>query len=281
MIALLRTELVKAVWRTRTLVIAGLLVGLPVFILTVTRNRALRPGKGAGPKGIGIGLVRLARETGLLAPAAILNLTSGFLLVVVAGLFAGDSVAGDRSWGNLRYLLLRPVGRLRLLAAKAMVAAALIWAAVILVALAALVAGVALYGAGPLTVPFAAFSGGAPTISAGGLLLRTAAATAYVAFGFSALLGVGVFLSTITSAPTGAVGGAVTLYIVSSILDGIEELGRLRNLLPTHYGDVWQQMFFSNRVPAALWSGILVQVGWLAVFGAAAAVWFVRRDVRA
>lgn len=281
MIALLRTELVKAVWRTRTLVIAALLVGLPVLVLTVTRNRALGEGKGAGPNGVGVGLVRLTRETGLLAPAAMLNLMSGFLLVVVAGLFAGDSVAGDRSWGNLRYLLLRPVGRLRLLAAKALVAATFIWAAVLLVALAGLLAGVAIYGAGPLTVPFAAFSGAAPTISAGGLVVRTLAATAYVAFGFSALLAVGVFLSTITSAPTGAVGGAVTLYIVSSILDGIEELGRMRTLLPTHYGDVWQQMFFQNRVSPELWSGIVVQLLWLVTFGAAAAVWFVRRDVRA
>lgn len=280
MIALVRTELVKAVWRTRTAVIALLLVALPVFILVVTRNRALQPGKGSGPNGVGVGLVRLARETGLLAPAAMLNLTSGFLLVVVAGLFAGDAVAGDTSWGNLRYVLLRPVGRVRLLVAKAMVAAALIWAAVILVALAGLAAGVAIYGAGSLTVPFAAFDGGVPTISPSGLLLRTLAATAYVAFGFSALLGVGLFLSTITRAPTGAVGGGVCLYIVSSILDGIEELGGIRKLLPTHYGDVWQQMFFRNRVPPELWSGITVQLIWLVGFGVAAAVWFSHRDVR-
>src|ERR671914_230268 len=37
----------------------------------------------------------------------------------------------------------------------------------------------------------------------------------------------------------GAVGGAVLLVILSSILDQIQALGGLRNLLPTHYNDAW------------------------------------------
>ena len=67
-------------------------------------------------------------------PAAVLSVMSGFLLVVVAGTFAGDSVAGDAAWGNLRYLLMRPVPRGRLLVAKAFVAGVLIWVCTILVA---------------------------------------------------------------------------------------------------------------------------------------------------
>ena len=77
---------------------------------------------------------------------------SRFLLVVVAATIAGDAVAGDAASGNLRYLLIRPVSRTKLLAAKAFVAGVLIWATTI-VTLAGLAAGLALFGVHPLTVP--------------------------------------------------------------------------------------------------------------------------------
>lgn len=280
MIALIRTEFAKAFWRTRTVVLGLLLVALPGLLVYAIRNRPRRPARGGE-----YGLFRLSHESGLVVPGAVLGVTSGFLLVVVAGLFAGDSVAGDASWGNLRYVLLRPVGRLKLLAAKALVAAFLIWACVALVALTALAAGVWAFGAHPLVVPsfpfgpdghgFAGF-----TLSTGTILARTLIATAYVAFGFTALLGIGLFVSTLVDAPAGAIGSCVGVYVVSSILDGIEELGRVRYAFPTHHGDVWRQMFTRNRFPTDMWVGIGVQSAWLVVFGSAAALWFSRKDIK-
>ncbi len=61
----------------------------------------------------GDGLFRLASQSGLLVPAAVLSVISGLLLIIIAGTFAGDSVASDANWGNLRYLLMRPVSRVR------------------------------------------------------------------------------------------------------------------------------------------------------------------------
>ena len=155
MIALFRTELVKAAVRMRTLVVALLLVGLPTLIVVAIKARGDRPGRDQNSEG----LFRLAQQSGLLVPAAVLGVASTFLLVVIAGLLAGDSVASDSAWGNLRYVLMRPVSRTRLLLAKGAVAAVLIWACVLLVALTALVAGVVAFGAHPVTVP--AVSGGA------------------------------------------------------------------------------------------------------------------------
>lgn len=281
MIPLLRTELTKALRRTRTVVIALLLVGLPALIVYAIRHRPRRPGPGGGN---GFGLFGLSHQSGLLVPAAVLNVTSGFLLVVMAGLLAGDSVAGDASWGNLRYVLMRPVGRLKLLTAKALVAWFLIWVSVVLAALAALAAGVLAFGAHPLVIPSFTFRDGGHfggyTLTTTTLLWRTAIATAYVAFGYSALLGIGVFLSTLTDAPTGAIGASVGVYIVSSILDGIDQLGRIRYAFPTHYGDVWQQIFTRDHFPHDLVVGVAVQLAWLVVFAIAAAVWFTRKDIR-
>src|SRR5262249_23433528 len=149
-----------------------------------------------GDGGPADGLFRLARQSGLLVPAAVLAALSAFLLVVIAGTFAGDSVARGAGWGNPRYLLLRPVARGRPLVAKAFVAGTLIWAATILAALAGLVAGIVLFGVHPVAVPRLTFFNNANVIRELGirqltesaLLERTAIATAYVAFGFSALL---------------------------------------------------------------------------------------------
>ena len=51
--------------------------------------------------------------------------------------------------------------------------------------------------------------------------------------------GLAFLLSVLTDAPLGAVGGAVLLRILSSILDQITALGAMRDFLPTHYSDAW------------------------------------------
>lgn len=223
MIALIRTEFIKAARRTRTAIIALLLIGLPTLIVVAINARGDRPDRGDR----GDGLFRLASQSGLLVPAAVLSATSGFLLIVIAGTFAGDAVASDSSWGNLRYLLMRPVPRGRLLVAKAFVSGVLIWAATILVTLAALVAGVILFGVHSATVPGIGGVAGGFELSTGALLLRVVVATAYVAFGFSALLAIGTLFSTLTDTAASAIGATVGVYIVSSILDAIDQLRSL------------------------------------------------------
>ncbi|TML11943.1 MAG: hypothetical protein E6G39_12695 [Actinobacteria bacterium] len=281
MIALLRTEGVKAALRTRTLIITVMLVGLPALIVVAIHSRGDRRGRPDRAEG----LFRLAEQSGLLVPAAVLSVMSGFLLVVIAGFLAGDSVAGDAAWGNLRYVLMRPVGRTRLLVAKATVAGFLIWVCVLLVALAALVAGTLVFGSHPVTVPLtAAINGNTATagfqLATSVIVERVAIGAAYIAFGFTALLALGTFFSTLTDTPTGAIGATVGVYIVSEILDGITQIGVIRYGFPTHYLDAWQSMLTLNHYSRDMIAGIIVQLAYLIVFGAAAVFWFNRSDIR-
>jgi ABC-2 type transport system permease protein len=276
-IALLRTEWTKAFRRTRSLVITGLLVGLPLLIVWAINRRDRRD------RGERFGLFFLARQSGLLVPAAVLGgVVSGFLLVVIAGMFAGDSVAGDAGWGNLRYLLMRPVPRGRLLVAKAIVAAALIWITTVLVALVALGGGIVAFGVHPVATP--AFSPAGQftlfTLGTHTLLARTAIATAYIAASYSALLGLGVFYSTLSDSAAGAIGATIGTYIVSEILDAIPQLGNIRYVFPTHYLDAWESMFTDNRYSHDMIAGLIVQLAYLVVFGTAAVIWFRRKDIR-
>ena len=275
MIALFRTEFVKAARRTRTLVVALLLVGLPTLIVVAIDARGRRTEGDSGE-----GLFRLAQQSGLLIPAAVLSAMSGFLLVVVAGTFAGDSVASDAAWGNLRYLLMRPVPRGRLLVAKAAVAGALIWLCTFLVVVAGLIAGVILFGSHAVVVPTVPGLISGFRLDAGTILVRLLIATAYVAFGYSALLAVGTLFSSLTDSATGAVGATIGVYIVSEILDGITQLGSIRYVFPTHYLTSWQGMFTQNEYPRDMLAGLAVQLAYLVVVGTAAVLWVRRKDIR-
>jgi len=274
-IALVRTEFVKATVRLRTLVIAALLIGLPTLIVVAINARGRRADGDNGE-----GLFRLAQQSGLLIPAAVLSAMSGFLLVVVAGTLAGDSVASDAAWGNLRYLLMRPVRRGGLLVAKAFVAGVLIWACTFLVAVAGLVAGVILFGAHAVTVPSLPGVVNGFELSTSTLLVRVLIATLYVAFGYSGLLAIGTLFSTLTDTATGAVGATIGVYIVSEILDSITQLGTVRYGFPTHYMSAWQSMFTENHYSQDMVTGVVVQVAYLVVFGAIAIVRFRTKDIR-
>jgi ABC-2 type transport system permease protein len=279
-IALVRTEFTKAARRTRTLVIVLLLVGLPSLIVVAINANHRHPARGGDGSEA---LFRLSTQSGLLVPAAVLVAMSGFLLVVIAGTFAGDSVAGDAGWGNLRYVLMRPVARGRLLLAKTFVAGTLIWAATILVALAGLVAGILLFGAHPIVAPRVGGNGVFFTItrlSTTVLLERSAIATAYVAFGYSALLALGTLFSTLTDSAASAIGATIGVYIVSEILDAITALGRVRYGFPTHYLESWTPMFTESRYPHDMVVGVIVQVAYVVVAGAAALLVFHHKDIR-
>ena len=70
------------------------------------------------------------------------------------------------------------------------------------------------------------------------------------------------------------------VFTLGEILDGIPQLGRIRYFFPTHYLDAWEPMFVNNRYPRDMIAGLLVQLGYLIVFGTAALLYFKRKDIR-
>jgi ABC-2 type transport system permease protein len=175
---------------------------------------------------------------------------------------------------------MRPVPRGRLLVAKALVAGVLVWACTFLVAIAALIAGIVLFGSHAVTVPTVPGLLQGFQLEPAPLLVRLLVATIYVSFGFTALVAVGTLFSTLTDTATGAVGAAVGVYIVSEILDGISQLGTIRYGFPTHYMSAWQSMFTENRYSHDMIAGIFVQLAYVVVFGTAAVLWFRSKDIR-
>lgn len=72
------------------------------------------------------------------------------VLGLAVSVVAGESIAGENNLGILRYLLVLPVGRTRLLLARLLTVTVFVFMAVIIVAVVAYVLGASLFGIKPL-----------------------------------------------------------------------------------------------------------------------------------
>jgi ABC-2 type transport system permease protein len=271
MVRLIGTELKKQALRPRTWVALGFLAVVPIIIAVALKLNP--PDLSRGREGARY--FYLATQSGLFLPVAALRVMSGFFLVVVICMFAGDAVASEAGWGNLRYLLVRPVSRGRLLTAKLFVAAVFAVASTALVALSGLVAGVIAFGWDPITIPIPGLSQ-----STGDILGNLALAIVLITWGLAAVVAFAFMLSTMTDSSAGAIFGAVGLYIVSLILGQIDSLGAIRYGLPVQYYDAWSDLFASNKFTDDMWRSILLQVPYVIVFCGIAWWWFHRKDVK-
>jgi ABC-2 type transport system permease protein len=257
--------------RRRTRLALGCMLVLPVIILLAFQFG----GDGDGDNGNGEygSLVELATSGGLNFTLFTIFVSASFLLVVVVALFCGDTVASEASWGSLRYLLAIPVPRARLLAVKLIVALAYSVLALLLLAGTALVLGTARYGWSPLRSTVAA------EIPAGQGVLRLLGVLGYLGVALLVVASLAFLLSVSTDAPLGAVGGAVLLWILSSILDQITALGVVRSFLPTHYSTAWLGLLSAPVQIDDVVRGCVSAITYATVFCALAFWRFARKDV--
>jgi ABC-2 type transport system permease protein len=263
----LRVELERQLRRRRTQVVFGLVVLLPVLLWVAFELAPDSPPSGS------FTLVDLATTSGLNFTVFAMFASSSFLLVVVVALFFGDTVAAEASWSSLRYLLAAPVPRARLLRQKAVVAALLSFAALLLLPVVALGVGTLAYGAGDLMSPTGVSLDYAPGTA------RILSGAVYLAVHLSWVAALALLLSVSTDAPLGAVGGAVMVSIVSQILDQITALEGLRDFLPTHFDDAWSGLLGDPVDWGDMTRGAFSALTYALVFGAAAVWRFQRKDI--
>jgi ABC-2 type transport system permease protein len=223
--------------------------------------------------------------SGFTMPLIALSATLLFLLPLAVAIFAGESVAGEASWGSLRYLLARPVPRWRALGAKTVLAAAFSFTAVLLVVLVALVTGLLAFGWHSLTVidlqhtsPFVVASA---RFSPGAALLRILLATAFVLASLSSTFAFALLLSTLSARPFSAVAGGVGLGLFSRALDNVPGLHALSAWLPvTDAGTtLWTGLFTRPMETAGMARALEVQAAYVTLFLGLAFVRFSRADI--
>jgi ABC-2 type transport system permease protein len=264
----LRSELALVFRRRRNLVLLAVLALVPVLIGVAVKLSNTSPSAGEGPPFI----ERITGNGLFLSLAALVAVMPLFLPLAVA-VISGDAVAGEANLGTLRSLLVVPVRRVRLLAVKYTAVVAFCLAAVLVVAVAGAVTGLALFPAGRVTL----LSG--TTIPLAEALLRTLLIALYVAVSMAGLAAIGLFVSTLTEVPVGAMAAALTLSIVSQVLDAIPQVSAIHPYLFSHpwmnFGDLLRQPVPSH----GLLLGIGTQAAYIALFLVLAWTRFDTKDV--
>ncbi|MGV9329617.1 ABC transporter permease [Streptosporangium sandarakinum] len=257
--------------RPRNLAVLAVLAAVPVLF-----GLALRLFTGVDGGGSGGGeLAILGRVTGngLFLAFAALSVLVQFMLPVAVSVVAGDSVAGEAGAGTLRYLLVAPAGRARLLTVKYAGAVVFCLAAVSTVVLSALLTGLVLFPVGPVTL----LSGATVSFTDG--LLRMGLVVLYVAAGMAALAAISLAISTLTEVAIGAIAATVVLVVAAQVLRAIPQLADLQPYLLTHW---WTGFDGVLRDPVAfgdMGRGLLVFAAYIAVAGSVAWARFTGRDV--
>ena len=273
-------EFSKQVRRPRGLVTLGVLALLGAVLTLVIGVSRATIAERVGDWGSVV-----SDTSGLTMPLIALSATLLFLLPLAVAIFAGESVAGEASWGSLRYLLARPVSRWRVLGAKAALAAAFSIAGVLIVVLVSLTTGVIAFGWHRLTVldlqhtsPFVVASATFSPLTA---LARLGLATAFVLGTLFSTFAFALMLSTFTVRPFSAVAGGVGLSLFSRGLDNVPSLHALSPWLPvTDSGTTLWTGFFTQPMQTSGVAHVLeVQVGYTAAFLAIALARFSRADI--
>lgn len=245
-----RSELGRQWGRRRTLWAFGLLLALPI-VLVISFAFGERSTSTSGTTSARI--FDLAQSGAANFSLVLVFLASELLLILLAALFCGDTVPSEASWSSLRYLLIAPVRRARLLTSKLVIGIASTVLATVLLPTWGLLVGGVFYGWEPLTNPIG------ENLSWVQFLPRLALAVAYIFITLLPIAAIAFWLGTRSDAPLAAVGGAVLVSILLNILDQLDALDPYRNSFPGHYGRSWQDALaieprWTDMINGSLWS---------------------------
>ncbi|GGP81296.1 ABC transporter permease [Streptomyces sindenensis] len=276
-LGLLRSEISTLLRRHRTYALLAVLAAVPVLIGIAVRIETGGGGGGEGGAEGGAGPAFLAQVTnnGFFLVFAALAATLPVFLPMAVGVVAGDAIAGEASSGTLRYLLVAPAGRTRLLLVKYASVLAFCLIATLVVAVSALAVGALLFPVGDVTT----ISG--TRIGFGEGLVRAGLTALVVAVSLAGFAAIGLFVSTLTGSGIGAMAATVGLLITVQILDSIPQLSGVHPYLFAHY---WMSFADVLREPVYwddLSKNFQLQGLYVAVFGSAAWARFTAKDITA
>ncbi|MFF1719895.1 ABC transporter permease [Streptomyces sviceus] len=270
---LFRNELGTTFRRWRTLALLCVLAAVPMLVGIAVKIET--GNSSSSPSGNGPAFISQITNNGLFLVFTALAATLPFFLPMSIGVIAGDAIAGEANAGTLRYLLVAPAGRTRLLLTKYATVMTFCLVATLVVALSALTVGAVLFPLGDLTT----ISGTQITFAEG--LGRALLIALVVAASLTGVAALGLFVSTLTNSGIAAMATTVGLLITVQILDQIPQLHALQPYFFSHY---WLSFADLMREPV-YWDDLVKNLGlqalYAAVFGSAAWARFMAKDITA
>ena len=253
-------------WRTWAMLAAVALI--PILLAVAVRLTASELDPGEGPP-----FLDRVTQNGLFVSFTATVVAIPLFLPLTIGVVAGDTIAGEAGLGTLRYLLVSPAGRLRLLLVKYAGAAAFCLAATLTLVIVGGIIGALLFPVGPVTLLSGETIGVAESVS------RSLLVAAYVTVSLLGLCAIGLFISTLTSVPVGAMAATVVVSVVSQILGALPQLEWLHPWLFTQHWLGFAGLLSQPADLSAFASNAVVQIGYIAVFFALSYSRFATKDV--
>jgi ABC-2 type transport system permease protein len=265
---LFRSEVRLVMGRRRNLALIAVLCCFPVLIGLAVHHSPTTPGDGPP-------FLSQVTDNGLFLVFTSLTVLLPFFLPLAVAVTSGESVAGEASIGTLRNLLVVPVSRTRLLVVKYLASVVFALVCVAAVSLVGVVVGLVLFPHGDVTL----LSG--TTVSYGEALWRALLVLGYVTAMLAGLAAIGLFVSTLTEVPIGAMAATAVLAIISQIADSIPQISAIHPYLFSH---PWMRFGDVLRSPMSwhgLQQGLLTQLAYLVVFLPAAWARLRTKDITA
>ena len=258
-LSLMLSELRVMFTRRRTWAMLAAIAMIPILLATAVYLSADQIAPGEGPP-----FLDRVTQNGLFTGFTAMLLAMPLFLPLTMAVVSGDTIAGEAGLGTLRYLLIAPVGRARLLIVKYLGTLVFALVGTFVLMIAGAIIGAILFPVGPVTL----LSG--DVIQIPEAFGRMALVALYTTVSMMGMLALGLFISTLTTIPVGAMTGVLVASGVSQILDNLPQLAWLHEWLFTHY---WLDFADILRQPVelgSLWSNLILQLGYVAVFGALA-----------
>jgi ABC-2 type transport system permease protein len=250
--------------------IAGL-NALPTIVAILLALTDLGPRPGTGPP-----FLSAVLTDGTLFPLAALGIVLPLFLPVAVAVVGGDSIAGEVQSDTLRYLLVRPVARARLLVAKLISVIVFVVISTLAVAGVAYVEGKLLLGDAPTT---GVVSVSGSTLTQTQMAERTMMAFAYVVLAMLGVAAIAMLMSTLTDSAVGAALGTIAFLVASTVLLGLDAADSIKPYLVTRYWLSFVDLFRDPIRWRDVLHGLLAQLAYLVVFAGAAWANFATKDI--
>ena len=270
---LLRSELGLMFRRWRNRALLAVVVAIPILLGSALRVAVPQGGQGNGGNGPGAAFLTQVAGNGVFLSFLALTIMLTLVLPLVVAVVSGESLAGEANTGTLRYLLVVPAGRARLLSVKYVAVVLFALVACLLVAASALIVGVALFPVGPVTL----LSGTTVPLSEG--LLRLLFVVLYVTAAMAMLGAIGMAISSLTEHPIAAIAAILVLAVSSEVADNIPQFAAIGPYLPSHW---WLSFDSILRTPVdttELTHGLLSFAVYIVIFGSIAWARFTSADI--
>ena len=264
----LRSEVGMVFRRRRNLALLAVLAGIPIVIAIAIKVTAPPNDGRDGPP-----FLFSITGNGIFVALTALTVVLPLFLPLAVAVVSGESVAGEASLGTLRYLLVVPVSRTRLLAVKYTGALAYCLAAAFVVGAVGTLMGALLFPIGQVTL----LSG--TQVSYGAGLVRLLLVALYISAMMAGLAAIGLFVSTLTESAIAAMATTAVLSVLSQVLNQVPQLDWLAPWLFSHYWLDYGDLLRDPIATGAVTKGLAATAAYVLIFGALAWSRMTTKDV--